>query len=531
LKQKILNLQKSIFKQLKLKSQLISGEMSKEFKRYERGYLKEVYNREFKESHHQLIINKIKKSNFSFVGDFHTFDQSQRNFLRILKQISKKSQPFTIGLEIFKSKYQNFINAYLDNYITENELLESTNYYAEWPFPWAHYRDILILAKEKNLKVLALNSSGDLYSRDEHAAHILSENFKESNQIIISLFGELHLSESHLPGYFQKDQICIVHQHLDSIYWSLQERALKNSIVAFNPHEFCLVTSPPWLKYQSMINWYETLDDEPTSDYREYIIRTGLKNVKSNANDLFLNLIHDAYNFLGIQKNLNQLENFEVHDYNKFDYINLRIKELDQEKNQIFYEKLLASNYSFKIWDSNDYYCSEYTNKKMTSLVGFHLFYSILESTNYNYKEVILKGSSKDRFAFFFFQFFWGYLVSKLFNPHTKCDLYKDLYLKNQNFAMSLNDRNIVASSLDILEEDEWIKSRRSHNFKLYQIAKILGEFCCEFYYNKMIDNPNSLKELVSKYLEVPPSYDLFLKIRSKSFPNKSYKLSKKRTF
>ena len=55
------------------------------------------------------------------------------------------------------------------------------------------------------------------------------------------------------------------------------EDPVKQGIVSFSQNEFCIVSAPPWVKYESMVYWYENLCDDPDFDIHEYIIENGKK--------------------------------------------------------------------------------------------------------------------------------------------------------------------------------------------------------------------------------------------------------------
>ena len=158
---------------------------------------------------------------------------------RLLRNLVKtKSKKLALGVEFVHIEFQNAINQYLDNLITEYEFLEAINYHESWRFPWNHYRFFFQMAKKNNLKVIALNSSGTLEERDIVAADIISDFHSENLETtLLVLFGELHIVPDKLPNLV-KERIegihsTIIHQNLDEVYWKSMEEATMKKIKLF----------------------------------------------------------------------------------------------------------------------------------------------------------------------------------------------------------------------------------------------------------------------------------------------------------
>ena len=70
----------------------------------------------------------------------------------------RKQQPhLAIGLEMFDHTYQPVLDQWSAGELAEATFLEKTHWYANWRFDFGLYRDILEYAKEKGLRVIALN--------------------------------------------------------------------------------------------------------------------------------------------------------------------------------------------------------------------------------------------------------------------------------------------------------------------------------------------------------------------------------------
>lgn len=230
-----------------------------------------------------------------YLGDFHSFDQSGRNFERLLRQIVESKKNLCIGIEFVHSEQQYSIDAYLSGDITELEFLDVIEYCENWQFPWHHYKRFFDIAKKHKIEIVALNSFGSLQERDEFAAIKIAEYYKEfPNTLQIVLFGELHIMPNKLPQKVNSKSIpeinqVIIHQNLDEVYWKLKDT--NEVIISFSQNEFSLQTSPPWIKYESMIYWYENIDEDPDFETREIVIHKGLKSFTDSTNENFIFLL------------------------------------------------------------------------------------------------------------------------------------------------------------------------------------------------------------------------------------------------
>ncbi len=206
----------------------------------------------------------MTSSDIIYLGDFHTFDQNIRNVLRVLKVIASGEKECAIGLEMVHARHQICLDAYMSEQLTELEFLESIQYHDSWRFPWTHYKLIFELAKEHNIRMIALNTDGTLASRDAYAANILVDNLGLAPvaQIVV-VYGELHISGEKIPALVKSKmgdvKQTIIHQNLDEVYWNLKSDGEEEKIVRFDDDEFCINSAPPWVKYESMIYWYENL--------------------------------------------------------------------------------------------------------------------------------------------------------------------------------------------------------------------------------------------------------------------------------
>ncbi|MFH1231399.1 MAG: ChaN family lipoprotein [Planctomycetota bacterium] len=228
----------------------------------------------------QELIEAVLNSDIVYLGDYHALKQSQQTLIRILEALPKYSRRIILGLEMVQCKSQDILDRYMNNRIDEKSFLESINYEKTWGFNWNNYKAIIDYAREHKIKVIALNSEPissskgekitSLYRRDAAAAKIITETLsKNPKWLFIALFGDLHISEKHLPS--QVDNILIknklplpkkliICQNSERIYWQLAETGEEQTIdvVKIKDNVYCVMNSTPLTVFQSCLQWYNS---------------------------------------------------------------------------------------------------------------------------------------------------------------------------------------------------------------------------------------------------------------------------------
>jgi hypothetical protein len=540
IKKDIILLHKSIYTHIKKKALSYEGRPSRELARYLEDY-KYYADREYYQSSEDEIFESLSNSNFIYLGDFHTFDQNQRTLYRIMRTLNRSSGKFALGLEMIQSKHQVYIDTYLNGQLTELEFLESVEYSESWRFPWNHYKVIFDFAKDNKIPILCLNSEGKLSNRDKHACELLTKYHHEHPTIpLLVLFGELHILPNKLPkeillsSKYRVRQL-IIHQNIDDVYWKQVENGTNYKILKFNHNEFCIQTSPPWVKYESMVYWYESLMDDPEFDIHEYIIENGLKIFGSNANDNFVLISNEMIKSLDLEIKSDDLEDFNLYDHTSLERVEDLIQELPLKKLIVFYNHFVEKNQSFKIPGALSYYCSNYSINKISYLAGIHLFNIYLNKTGNSQLEILKARSLQNKLIYFIFEHMYAYFFSKIFNPHRKCDLYIDLKLRLAAPKVSKKESELLIDSIDIIDEKKSLDqiARKSNLNRMNDIGKVVGQFLGDYFYDaitskRQITNRDILEE---DYLKVNVNIETFNRLKSFFLSDLSYKIQKKRFF
>jgi hypothetical protein len=532
-------LQKNLFDYMKDKALSYESEPSEQLKKYSADQ-KKFSKREFFLSSLSELIKTIEKSDIVYLGDFHTFDQSSRNMERLLRTlINTKKNNLTLGVEFVHTHNQNFIDQYLNNFISEHEFLESIEYRESWHFPWNHYRFFFQMAKKHNLQIIALNSIGELQARDHLAAEKIDihfDLFPETTLLI--LFGELHIVPDKLPALVTKKKPLlvqtIIHQNLDEVFWKLKEDQRDNQIIKYNDLEFSIQSSPPWVKYESMIYWYENLLEDPEFEIHEYVMDSGLMTFNSTVFDTFTYITEKLSYTFSLDLSREEIEDFNLYDHSKMDYLLTIIESLPIKSDVILYKKLIGTGKSFKIPGKQIYYCSNYSINRISYLSGLHL-QNIVRRKSRQEKSASTKESATIRLIY---QFIIAYFSSKVINPYRKCDLYQDLLKESMAVTTTLQLKKDIILSLAIIDQQlskgESLKEilKNQSNFQIYRSARLVSYFLGDVLFDNFYKDENKkLKPLLKVIFECPDDEIKYDHFKWAVLPLNHYKSLKKRFF
>ena len=543
-KSDLFNLHFKFYKYIKEKALSLEGRSSKEFKEYQedQSYYSE---RTYHSSSEQELINSINNSQIIYVSDFHTFEQHSKNLIRVMRQLLKNRKKFTLGLEMIAHENQSILNAYLEGNITEIEFLEQINYLQSWNFPWGNYREIFQIAKQENIPIIGLNTTGTLTERDSFASELIhKELLKDKQRPFLLLYGELHLMPNKIPRMVKlklsgKLRQTIIHQNNDVIYWKMRKKDNVQRIIKFSDSEFSLQSSPPWVKYESMVYWIENVHDDPDFDLHEHIIETGLKTIGEQAHDNLMMLLQDLKQTLDLKFISEEgLENFNLYDHTKLEYLENLIEEIPHKKTNSFYEYLLTSNSTFCIAEKNILYCPDYSINRLAYTAGIFLIKNIYDHFKKNEKSILSASSPDITFSYFFMQAFFGFLSSKILNPYRKCDLYLDLIEKSKSLRKNSYDAKSIQLALSIIDLNQTIAKAlyRTTLQRRYEVAKYIGHFFAEYFFeSRNTQTPLEIKLLIENdFFSMITSNNIqqsFENIKEQLLGSHPYQTQRKRIF
>ncbi len=240
---------------------------------------------EFSYSTLTKLLRDIHSARFMLFGDFHTHRQSQRGLMRILRAYRSRQpdRPIFLAIEAFKFADTDLIRRFQRQEIDEATLLRESRYARDWGFPWPHYKMLLELARELKIEIIGLNSPNagrdPLSARDKFAAAKLCDLAKANPEALIAcIIGEYHLADSHLPRALAKignatdNEIIRIVNNIDHYYFAMEEHKHSGDTTEYlklRDRLYCVMNSPPWIKWQSFAIWEEMRGLLADGDYTD----------------------------------------------------------------------------------------------------------------------------------------------------------------------------------------------------------------------------------------------------------------------
>jgi uncharacterized iron-regulated protein len=105
----------------------------------------------------EQLITDLADADVVYVGESHTNPAHHAIQLEIIKALAQTTDPLVIGMEMFDRTYQPVLDQWTAGELDQTAFMAKTHWYANWRFDFGLYRDILEFAKEKGLRVIALN--------------------------------------------------------------------------------------------------------------------------------------------------------------------------------------------------------------------------------------------------------------------------------------------------------------------------------------------------------------------------------------
>lgn len=279
-----LQTRKNLLDQVKSQVRVRLGPMSPGLRRYAKN-LDADFRAGWKACSAQDFNKALKKANVILSADFHAYAQSQRAHLRLVRDHISNSKVI-LALECLSDGRDQEIADFIKGRISETEFLRAVEWDKNWGFPWEHYRPLFELARDRGFQIIGINhkSGHSLSKRDEWAARrILKAHDQNPSALIYVVVGEWHLAKSHLPKLLLRKfrapgQMMIVHQDVEPLYFKMARTNRENSVEFLKGPDsrFCMMVSPPWMKWQSYLMYLEQtydrdLQEDLAVDYSDHV--------------------------------------------------------------------------------------------------------------------------------------------------------------------------------------------------------------------------------------------------------------------
>ncbi|MFH1652779.1 MAG: ChaN family lipoprotein [Pseudomonadota bacterium] len=282
-RKELLEIQKQLFRRNKriIDSSILYKEPG--FDSYERAYRKSVSDYSSLTTIDKMV-KAVLKSDIIYVGDYHTCNQSQRSFLRIIKETVKVTECFSVGLELIHAKHQATLDKFMSSKISEKTFLNRIQLQEHWVYDlWDNFKPLFDFCRYHRIKIYAIDAAppgSTVRERDKAFAKIIADVWKANPDKKMFVFiGDLHISPQHLPrdvrsrihnGSSKGDfRDLILYQSSEKIYWKLAEKGLfeKTEVVKLDDKSYCRMHTPPIVFQRSYLNWLE--HDEGEIDFAD----------------------------------------------------------------------------------------------------------------------------------------------------------------------------------------------------------------------------------------------------------------------
>lgn len=246
----------------------VQGPEDEEVKRYYRAYASEIERASPAESGPEEFLEAAAGAPAVLVGDFHTLDQAQKQFLRVLQDLCGAGANPVVALEMVHAAHDRGLQRYLSRQSDEETLLDDIDFFDNWGFDFAHYRPILSYLRESGVEARGINREGTLRARDRHmAGQILALRRKYRDRPVLALVGDLHLARAHLPGDLRRGGVepVVLFQNSETVAMRNFRRGAHRRELSpegeawwkLGQGRFLVNNTVPWVKMMTYLTWLE----------------------------------------------------------------------------------------------------------------------------------------------------------------------------------------------------------------------------------------------------------------------------------
>lgn len=504
--QEWLQTRKNLLDQVKSQVQIRLGPLPESLRQYAKSLDKD-FKGKWRPATSRDLDRALAKAKTVLSADFHAYAQSQRAHFRLLRD-HVGSRPVILALECLAHDDEELAADFLSGRLSEGRFLEAIDWKKNWGFPWEHYRPLFELARDRGFSVRGLNHSrpGRLEKRDAWTAQRILRFHREDPEVLVFVvIGEWHLATAHLPRLIRaklKDpgDVLILHQDAEQLYFKLAEEKKESTvdILKAGGNRFCLMVSPPWMKWQSYLMYLEhaydrDLQEDLAIDYTDHIV----------------SLIELLETDLKIETKKSHVQVYCANSKISLGRLKLGLAG-KQEKAFIYH---LEHDLSFSIPQRGWMYLSRPTINHASALAGqfVHAQLSRRQRTLWNLPKDFIPLIWVEAVAFLF---------SKWINPKRKAETLESIRLRLAGNHPEERGRKALLLALDHrLSEVLWVQTGRMrrarykpHDMAAYlDASRILGSMLGERLFQKVRSRTISLTKLMS-YLRVSVDGKNFIK-------------------
>ncbi len=114
--------------------------------------------------HPAEVVTRLADTRLIFLGESHTTMDFHRAQLKIIEELARAGRKVLIGLEMYPSTEQRFLDDWGLGFYTESGFIQMSHWYKNWGYNWNYYRDIFLFARDHGIRMFALNAPREVVS-------------------------------------------------------------------------------------------------------------------------------------------------------------------------------------------------------------------------------------------------------------------------------------------------------------------------------------------------------------------------------
>jgi uncharacterized iron-regulated protein len=138
------------------------------------------------------LADRLADTSILLIGESHTNIDFHNVQARVIAALHEAGREVHIGLEMFPYTAQKNLDDWIDNKPAETDWVQSSDWYTNWGYRWAYYREIFVHAQQNGIRMHAVNVPREVVSSvrrngfdgltEEQAAHVPTVVDTESSE-------------------------------------------------------------------------------------------------------------------------------------------------------------------------------------------------------------------------------------------------------------------------------------------------------------------------------------------------------------
>ncbi len=108
----------------------------------------------------ESLLDVLSAARVVYVGESHNNADDHRVELRVLEGLYEKNPSLALALEMFPRDEQPVLDQWSQGLLSEDQFIRASHWEDVWGYSYALYRDLLDFAREKKIRIIALNAPG-----------------------------------------------------------------------------------------------------------------------------------------------------------------------------------------------------------------------------------------------------------------------------------------------------------------------------------------------------------------------------------